>query len=131
MKNLKLTFKFDTNKVSQTDLKQLNVTAITIPCKFWCKCPDKVYLIRENVANTVNGTAYCNLNTDEFSKETGILIAKTKAETKAYKIAKKFFENKRKKLREELDAIDEFIVKADNCIKHNDKFIEDRFINKF
>ena len=131
MKNLKLTFKFDTNKVSQTDLKNLNVTSITIPCKFWCKCSDKVYLIRENVANTVNGTAYCNLNTDEFSKETGILIAKTKAETKAYKIAKKFFENKRKKLREELDAIDEFIVKADNCIKHNDKFIEDRFINKF
>lgn len=131
MDKIKLSFKFDTNKVSQTDLKNLNVTSITIPCKFWCKCFNKVHLIRENVANTVTGTAYCNLNTDEFSKETGILIAKTKAETKAYKIAKKFFENKRKKLREELDAIDEFILKADNCIKHNDKFIEDRFINKF
>lgn len=131
MKNLKLTFKFDTNKVSQTDLKNLNVTSITIPCKFWCKCSDKVHLIRENVANTVNGTAYCNLNTDEFSKETGILIAKTKAETKAYKIAKKHFEKRREELLEELNAIDEFILKADNCIDHNNKFLEDRFINNF
>lgn len=131
MDKIKLSFKFDTNKVSQTDLKNLNVTSITIPCKFWCKWINTPFIIRGNLTNEVNGTAYCNLCTDDFSKETGILIAKTKAETKAYKIAKKFFENRRKKLREELDAIDEFIVKADNCIKHNDKFIEDKFINKF
>lgn len=131
MKNLKLTFEFGTNKVRQTDLKQLNVTAITVPCKFWCKDERWPVMINGMCSNYVEGTAYCNLNTDKFSGETGILIAKTKAETKAYKMAKKSFERRRKELLEELNAIDEFILKADNCINHNNKFLEDRFINNF
>lgn len=131
MKNLKLTFKFDTNKVRQTDLKQLNVTTITVPCKVWCKDEGQLVTIKGKYFNEIEGTAYCNLNTDKFSRETGILIAKTKAETKAYKMAKKSFERRRKELLEELNAIDEFILKADNCIDHNNKFLEDRFINKF
>ena len=46
-------------------------------------------------------------------------------------MAKRVAEEAKKNLEVNDMPLDEFIVKANNCIKHNDKFIEDRFINKF
>ena len=129
MKKFKISFKSDSSKATVSEIPHLKTKILSIPMTFWVTYGGRLHYGLNHYNKTVTGTAYCNLATDDFS--TGLLIARTKAETKVYKLLKKNLEKRRKLLKEEVDAIDEFLVKADNCIKHNDKFIQEKFIDKF
>lgn len=131
MKKFKISFKSDSSKATVSEIPHLKTKILSIPMTFWVTYGGRLHYGLNHYNKTVTGTAYCNLATDDFSKETGLLIARTKAETKVYKLLKKNLEQRRKLLKEEVDAIDEFLVKADNCIKHNEKFIQEKFIDKF
>ena len=79
MKKFKISFKSDSSKATVSEIPHLKTKILSIPMTFWVTYGGRLHFGLNHYNKTVTGTAYCNLATDDFSKETGLLIARTKA----------------------------------------------------
>lgn len=92
--------------------------------KFLSLLNEFIRLTNDPISTGYTVTAYANLNPlDKFDIETGMKVARAKAESMAYNRIKKFMLRYIDFLLNTSKEIDNFMKKAEGTINHNEKYL--------